>query len=246
MQRRIAFLLSLFLLTAPAVQAADVVVISPGTMGNGLRALAAEWTAQTGNKVTVMGGTVGSVAADAVGTMVADVVVLPREELANMPSSIKPGTAPVGLADFGLSMKAGLPKPDISTLPKFIAALKAGGAIAFPDPATGSGSGKRVAMMLMRPDFAGITPVPAQGAPRKPIVEDGVPFSGGTMSEQINVPGVQVAGFFPSELNIAIHYDGAVLARTKVAAEAAAFLKYISRPEAAATLEKTGISAPKG
>jgi len=246
MQYRIAIVLSLLVLSASAAQAVEILVISPGTMANGLRALGAEWAAKTGNKVTVKGGTVGSVAMDAAGSMPADIVVLPREELAKMPASLKPGTVAVGLAQFGLSMKAGLPKPDISTLPKFIAVLRAGGALAFPDPATGSGSGKRVAAMLERPDFAGIRPVPSQNPPRKPILEQGLPYSGGTMSEQINIPGIQVAGTFPAELNIDIHYSGAVLARTASPRASASFLRFISRPEAAATLVKTGIAAPKG
>jgi molybdate transport system substrate-binding protein len=66
------------------------------------------------------------------------------------------------------------------------------------------------------------------------------------MSEQINIPGIQVAGTFPAELNIDIHYSGAVLVRTASPEEAASFLSFISRPEAAATLVKTGIAAPKG
>jgi len=242
----IAIALSLLMLSAPAAQAVEIVVISPGTMGNALRALGVEWAAKTGNKVTVKGGTVGSVAGDAVGSMPADIVVLPREELAKIPASLKPGTVAVGLAQFGLSMKAGLPKPDISTLPKFIAVLRTAGALAFPDPASGSGSGKRVAAMLERPDFAGIRPVPSQNPPRKPVLEQGVPYSGGTMSEQINIPGIQVAGTFPAELNIDIHYSGAVLVRTASPRQAASFLAFISRPEAAATLVKTGIAAPKG
>jgi ABC-type molybdate transport system substrate-binding protein len=47
-------------------------------------------------------------------------------------------------------------------------------------------------------------------------------------------------------LNIDIHYSGAVLVRTASPEEAASFLYFISRPEAAATLVKTGIAAPKG
>ncbi len=46
-------------------------------------------------------------------------------------------------------MKAGAPHPDISTLPKFIAVLKAGGGGGFTDPARGSATGKWVAELLL-------------------------------------------------------------------------------------------------
>ncbi len=136
-------MLTAALLLTPCVAMADITVITSGGTFPGLRVLSEQWTAQTGKKVAIVGGTVTR-ARDNVQTKVpGDVALLPAPQFGEVSANFKPGTdAPIGRVHFGLAQKAGEPKPDISTMPKFIAVLKAGNGVGFTDPARGSAAGR--------------------------------------------------------------------------------------------------------
>ena len=229
------------LLTATAAQA-DITVFTSGGTNPGLRTLAASWTAQTGKNVTIVGGTVTR-AHDNVKTKVpGDLVLLPLPDLKDVSANLKPGPfMPIGRANFGLAIKAGAPHPDISTLPKFIAVLKAGSGVGFTDPTRGSAAGKMVAELLARPDFAGVKPVPIAGTPGQAIARDGVQYALGPMSEEVTVPGVEVVGVMPKEVEMHFDYTGAVTGYAAQSEEATAFLTYITRPEAQPVWKGTGL-----
>jgi len=229
------------LLTATAAQA-DITVFTSGGTNPGLRTLAASWTAETGKNVTIVGGTVTRAHDNVRDKTPGDLVLLPLPDLKDVAANLKPGPfAPIGRANFGLAIKAGAPHPDISTLPKFIAVLRAGSGVGFTDPTRGSAAGKMVAELLARPDFAGIKPVPIAGTPGQAIARDGVQYALGPMSEEVTVPGVEVVGVMPKEVEMHFDYTGAVTGYATQPDEAAAFLTYITRPEAQAVWKGTGL-----
>ncbi len=229
------------LLTATAAQA-DITVFTSGGTNPGLRTLAASWTAETGKNVTIVGGTVTRAHDNVKNRTPGDLVLLPLPDLKDVAANLKPGPfTPIGRANFGLAIKAGAPHPDISSLPKFIAVLKAGSGVGFTDPTRGSAAGKMVAELLARPDFAGVKPVPTAGTPGQAIARDGVQYALGPMSEEVTVPGVEVVGVMPKEVEMHFDYTGAVTGYAAQPDEAAAFLAYIIRPEAQPVWKGTGL-----
>lgn len=230
------------LLTATCAAKADITVFTSGGTNPGLRTLAAAWTAETGKNVTILGGTVTRAHDNVKNKTPGDLVVLPLPDLTDVAANLKPGPfTPVGRADFGLAIKAGAPHPDISTLPKFIAVLKAGSGVGFTDPTRGSAAGKMVAELLARPDFTGVKPVPMAGTPGQAIARDGIQYALGPMSEEVTVPGVEVVGVMPREVEMHFDYTAAVTAYAAQPEEAAAFMAYITRPEAQAVWKGTGL-----
>ena len=119
--------------------------------------------------------------------------------------------------------------------------LKAGSGVGFTDPARGSLAGKMIAELLARPDFAGVKPVPTAGTPGIAIARDGTQYALGPVSEEVTVPGVEVAGLMPKEVEMHFDYTGAVVSYAAQPEEAAAFLAYITRPEASAVWKTTGL-----
>jgi molybdate transport system substrate-binding protein len=238
-------LLAAALLLMPCAAWADITVITSGGTNPALRALAAKWEAETGKKVTIMGGTVTRARDNVKNTVPGDLAVLPLPQFDEVSANFKPGTAkPIGRVHFGLAVKAGAPHPDISTLAKFIAVLKAGSGVGFTDPARGSAAGKIVAEMLARPEFAGVTPRPIAGTPGLAIARDGIQYALGPISEEVTVPGVEVVDVLPKEVAQHFDYSAAVLGHAMQADEAAAFLAYITRPEARAAWKQTGVENP--
>jgi len=233
------------LITAPCAARADITVFTSGGTNPGLRTLSAAWTAETGKQVTIVGGTVTKARDNVKNKVPGDLVLLPLPELKEVAANLKPGPfTPVGRVDFGLAVKAGAPHPDISTLPKFIAVLKGASGVGFTDPARGSAAGKMVADLLARPDFAGVKPVPIAGTPGQAVARDGLPYALGPISEEVTVPGVEVAGLMPKEVEMHFDYTGAVTGYAAQPDEAAAFLTYITRPQARAAWKETGVDNP--
>jgi molybdate transport system substrate-binding protein len=230
------------LVMAPGAAKADITVFTSGGTNPGLRALSAAWTAETGKNVTIVGGTVTKAHDNVKNKVPGDLVLLPLPDLTDVAGNLRPGPfTPVGRSNFGLAVKAGTLHPDISNLEKFIAVLKAGSGVGFTDPARGSLAGRMVADLLARPDFAGVKPVPTAGTPGIAIARDGTQYALGPISEETTVPGVDVVGVLPKEVEMHFDYTGAVLAYAAQPDEAAAFLAYITRPQAQAVWKGTGL-----
>ena len=230
-----------------SAEAADITVFAPGITTAGLRKLANAWMIETGNRVNLVGGTVGAVKNDVTSGMPGDIVMVPAEELKDkqIAAKLKPGTtAPVGRILFGLIVKAGAPHPDISTVKKFAAALKAASGVGFNDPASQSLGGQMVYAMLMRPEFKGVNGVPLKQGAAGGVADGTVPMAAGTRSEQLGNPNIELVGLFPEALKMHIDMSAAVLVDSKAPEAAQQFVHYIARAEAAAAWNDCGVVAP--
>jgi len=232
--------------SAMAADAADITVFAPGVASVGLRRLADAWTAETGNKVTITGGNVGRILENVNGNVPADLVLLPPASLDKVAAKLKPGSVvPVGSAVFGLAVQAGQPRPDISTMEKFAAVLKAAGEIGFPDPKDGSLSGTMVTAMLQRPEFAGVTPKPLHETAGNVAKHGDAKLAGGVISEEITLPGVELLGPFPTALGMRIDLSLAMLSYATATTDAAAFQRYVTRAAAGPAWHACGIEVSK-
>jgi molybdate transport system substrate-binding protein len=234
--RHVLMVAALAVLVPLAAEAAEITVFAPGITTAGVRKLANAWTIETGNRVNIIGGTVGAVKTDVTTDVPGDIVMVPVEELKDkdVAAKLKPGTTePVGRILFGLIVKAGAPHPDISTVRKFAAALKAAGGVGYNDPASLSLGGQMVDAMLKRPEFKGVHGVALKQGAAGGVADGTVPMAGGTRSEQLANPSIELVGLFPDSLKMRIDMSAAVLANSKAPAAAEEFVHYMARPEAA-------------
>ena len=121
--------------------AAEIRVISPGVISNsGLTEVAAAFEKKTGVKVTIQVDGMGTIMNDIrTQTPAADVVMLPMDLMGTM--ALSGGVTdftPLGRAEIGLFKKPDAPRPDITTVPELIAAMKAASVVLYSDPASGS------------------------------------------------------------------------------------------------------------
>src|SRR5256885_14713860 len=106
--RRVALLAAFFFLAAPAAQAAEIRVITPGVISNsGLTDVAGAFEKKTGVKVTIQVAGMGSILNDVrTGTPAADVVMLPMDLMGTMVLSKDASDfVPLGRAEIGLFTK---------------------------------------------------------------------------------------------------------------------------------------------
>ena len=246
----LAALLATFIVPMAQASSNEILVLSPGFVYNsGLLDLAAAYTKETGIKVTVKLEIMDQIMNDIkTGTPAADVVVLPLEPFDYMgrlalDKGIQEGTfTPLGRVEIALAVKAGAPHPDISTVDKLVAALRGGKAVMYSNPAKGSMEGGIIDRLLKQPEFAGAHGVISSNGEGGQALARGE----GDMALQLVCeiyphPEISEVGPLPSELNA--HMDGAVAvsSRSADAADAEAFIRYITRPEATSTWKAKGL-----
>jgi molybdate transport system substrate-binding protein len=221
---------------AGSVQAAGIKVVAPGFIYNSaLKELAADFTRKTGVQVTV--GEVGmNVALQRIKDDPPDVVGLPSDLMNTLMLDggiVKESYTPLGRDELGLAVRKGAPHPDISTVAKLAAVLKAGGKIMINSPTGGTMQGQIIGTILTRPEFAGVDAVPVtkgEGAAALARGEGDMAIQ--LVPEIYNKPQIELVAPLPAELGG--HMDGilAVTSRAANRKDALAFIKFVTGAEA--------------
>lgn len=150
----------------------------------------------------------------------------------------------IARAGFGVAVKAGAPKPDVST-PEALKAtlLKAKSVAVLPASAAGSYVTKvferlGVAAEVDAKAVKQTSPAGVPGAVAKGDAELGV-----FLTNVLTAPGVEIAGPFPGDLQNDLVFVGALSAGTKEADAAKAFLAYLQTPASQEIIKKKGMKA---
>ena len=215
-------------------------VLSGGAAQGVVAALSAEFQAATGYAIDGVFGAVGAMKEKLLGGAPADVLILSRaliDELADAGQVVAETRADLGRVRTGVAVRTGDPVPDVTTAERLRTALRAAGAIFFPDPqrATagihfarvleGLGIAAEVAGRLStHPNGATAMRALAQASGARPI---GVT----QITEILNTPGVALVGPLPREFELATVYTAAVCTRA-AAPEAARRLVALLAAEA--------------
>ena len=133
--------------------AAEIKVLSSGSLKGALSQLLPGFQRSSGNSATIEYGPAGAIAGRIKKDDAADVVIVSRSQLQKLESNGKvlPGSL-VNIAGIalGVAVREGAPKPDISSVEAFKLALLSARSIGYRDPATGSTSGTYTAGLLER------------------------------------------------------------------------------------------------
>ena len=144
---------------------------------------------------------------------------------------------------YGVAVRAGAPKPDVSTPEAFKAAMLAAKSITlYPESAAGGfvlNTIERLGNAAAKK--AKLKPQATPGDIPKAIAS-GEAELGVFLTNVLAAPGVELAGPFPAELQNDLVFVGAVAAQSKNADAAGAFLDYLKTPEAAAVLKTKGMT----
>ncbi len=242
----LASLMALFCLSfaAPSAKAAEIHVLSPTGVRAGMEVLAKGFTQQTGTVVDLSFANAGTIPATLASNEPADLVVLPTADMdaVEQKGALKADTKiRLGRVEMAFLVKAGAPHPDISTPEKFRAALLAARSVAINDPSTGSAGGMILARVFQDPQFAGVKFKLVPAGPGRVMAQGGAEVAIQSMSEVISSPGLEIVGPLPPVWQAHLDFSAAVPAKSMSSDVGLAFLRYITRPEAAAVWEKVGV-----
>ena len=243
------------ILLANAARAADVhVMISAGFFGV-YSELAPAFERTSGHRlITTRGPSMGD-SPEAIPTRLArgetaDVVILDggiAEELGKKGLVRADSKTELARSLIGMVVRAGEPKPDITTVDAFKSTLLAAKSIAYSD----SGSGTYLSTILFKAlgiadQIAGKTRKvrgPPSGEPVAAVVARGEAEIGfQQVSELIHVPGITFVGTIPAEVQPAISFAGALTKTTEQSEAASALLRFLTSPDAAPVITKAGLA----
>jgi molybdate transport system substrate-binding protein len=226
-------------LATPAMaQTGEINVLAPGVVYNaGLLDLAADYTKQTGIKVTVKADGMAAIVNDIKkATPIADVIVLPVAFMDGMETEgtiVAGSRADLGRVSIGLAVRKGAPHPDISTPRKLAAAMLAGGTVLYSNPAGGSMEARIINDMLHRNAiFKGVkTRISLKGEGGEALVRGEGDMALQLVCEVLNHPEIELVGLVPVELGAYIDTSLALSARSTQTDAAKAFIAYLMEPD---------------
>jgi len=236
--RKVLVAAMLLLMVVPGARAGELQVWCPALVHEAMQELAADFTRQTGTKVTVTSGPMGKmVELVQSATPPPDVVILPpdlMDSLAGQGGILAGTRVPLARVEIGLAVAAGVPKPDISSVERFRAALLGAKAVTYtkPGPPRFSMEAQMVDAMLKRPDFSGVHATPApSGSGVGYLAAGNADMAMQVVPEILATKGIVLVGPLPAALGMHIDVAVSVYAHSPDAADASAFIRYGTRPE---------------
>ena len=242
-----ATLLGLAMAVSPiaGARAAELKVIAGGGMTAPLKELGPQFERATGHKVDIQFAATPELIKMATSGNPLDLAVVPVDVMKDAGARAKFAPEPttdIARVGFGVVVKAGAPKPDVSTPDALKQTLLKAQSITFlPESAAG-------AYVMKVFDRLGIgdamkAKTKAQKIPGEipKAVANGDAELGVFLTNVLIAPGVDFAGPFPGDLQQDLVFTGAVAAGSKDAAAAKAFLDYLRTPEAVAVIKAKGM-----
>ncbi len=220
-------------------------VISTLAVMGAMRELGAQYEAETGIAIDADFAPTVALLVRLRGGEVADAAILTAAGIDGMIAEgvIRPGTrTDVALSFVGIAVKAGAPQPDIGTVAAFKATVLAARSVAYSKIGA---SGIFFASLIERLGIAAevnarAVVVPA-GFTAERLVSGECDLAVQQVSELMVVPGIDVAGPLPADIQTIATFSGGVLSNSRQSEQAAGFLRFLASPGIAPILRRTGL-----
>jgi molybdate transport system substrate-binding protein len=225
------------LLVATAGGAAEIKVLTSVALTSALNQVAPNFEQATGNKLNISYSLIADIRKRMLEGEAADVMSRPvMDELDKQQKFASGSMTNVAGTPVALAIRAGSPKPDISTVEALKRTLLDAKSIVYADPAKGGASGVYFAHVLDRLGIADqlksktiLVPGPqAAEVVAKGEAEIGVAQS----SEIVPVAGAEVLGPLPGELASTTLWTAAIGATTKAPEAAKSLIQFLTGPVA--------------
>ena len=230
---------------AGIANAAEIKVIgSPGTRAP-YTLLVPGFEKATGHKVTTTWGGVNAVAKRVADGEVADVVMLPAaqiDDLIKLGKLIADSRVNVATSGIGVAIRAGAPKIDTGSSEGIRKALLAAKTIAYSAGPSGVHMARLIANWGLTDELKAKIVPPIPDVPIGEVVARGDAEIGfQQVSELLPVTGIDYLGPLPADIQEVTVFSAGVHKAAGTTDAARALLKFLTAPEAAAIIRKTGM-----
>ena len=239
----------MLLLIGIGAQAADIKVLSGGGFREVMAELGPKFERATGHKLAITFGSAGAVVERVDQGESADVVILARQGIDRLVTDGRAAAGDVTVvasAGTGVAVRKGAPKPDISSPEALKRTLLAARSITYSDPAGGSTSAIHFAKMLDRMGIANElkskTVLTTSGGASGVLVANGeAEIAVDLVPLLISVPGIDLIGPLPGDLQDTIVVSAALMAGTLNGEASKALINFLRTPQAAAVIKAKGM-----
>jgi molybdate transport system substrate-binding protein len=229
------------------VSAAEVELYSTVAFQGVLDELAPQFQKATNNKLTITYGLAAQLAQRIESGEAADVAILTRAGIDTLAKGgkITPNSdVTLASANMALAVKAGAPKPDISTPEAFKRTLLAAQSIATGDPAAGGAASVYFSKLLERIGISDqvkgkLKLTPADKYPADLVAAGDAEI--GAMQTSELLPGTELVGVFPGELNNVTVFAVGLTTNASDTNAAGTLIKFLESKEAAAVYKAKGL-----
>ncbi len=203
----------------------------------------------SGHKLAVSWGTAPMLVKRIKGGETADVLILSRAGIDQLSKQgkITPGSD-VTLAGSGvaIAVKAGAPKPDISSPEALKNTLLSCKSIAYSEPSAGGASGVYFAKLLERMGIAeAMRPKtkypPAGGFSAALLMTGEAELAVQQKPELLHVAGAEIVGFLPGDLNMVTQFAAAITSEGKNAEVGKSLIKFLQSSDANEVFRSKGL-----
>jgi molybdate transport system substrate-binding protein len=228
----------------PTAAAAELVVLTNQGATPGVRELAAAFERASGHKVTVIQEDAAALERRLRSNGPADLITsnpAPIDELIRKGEVVAGTVTPFVFAGLGLSVRAGAPKPDISTVEAYKATLLNAKSIGYSRGCGGTHVAEGIAELALTEALRPKT-VFTGGGPVVEYLARG-DFEIGIQQTNIMVgaPGTEYIGALPGFLNKPCPSSVALMTASKEPEAARAMIRFMTSPQAAPLLRKTHV-----
>jgi molybdate transport system substrate-binding protein len=224
-----------------AVFAAELIILTNQGATPGVRELAVAFERASGHKVIVIQEE-GAALEQRINTGPADLVTgnpPAIEALVKNGRVVASTVTPFVLAGLGLSVRAGAPKPDISTVDAYKATLLGAKSIGYSRGCSGTNIGEGIAQLGLTEQLKAKTTFTTGGPVTDFLARGDFEIGIQQTNIMVGVPGTEYVGPLPGFLNMPCPSSVGLLTVSKEPDAARAMIRFMISPEAAPLLRKT-------
>jgi molybdate transport system substrate-binding protein len=243
---KMRFIVAVASLLLPGMsQAAEIKLLASSAMKDAYLELIPQFEKATGHKVSAAWSSTPDVQKRSAAGEAADLIILGdsgTEELIKQ-GKLAPGSrANFAKSGIGVAVRAGTPKPDISSADAVKRSVLAAKSVAYSAGASGTYLVSMFEKLGISDQVKSKTAAVKPGEPVGEVVARGDAEIGfHQMSELIRVKGIQILGPLPAEIQNITVYSGGIHSATKEADGATALVKFLTAPAVAPIIKKHGL-----
>jgi len=239
--------LALIMSAMTDLHAAELKVLAGGSTTGWLNELAPRFEQTSGHKLVIHFDSTPNLIKQAVSGAPFDLAVVPVDVFKDGAAKARFVAGPtidIARVGYGIIVREGVPKPDVSTADALKQTLMNAKSIAFlPESAAGAYVLKVFERLGLAEAMKAKTKPQTATAQIAQAVAKGDAELGIFLINVLIAPGVELAGTLPAELQQELVFSAAVANDSKEAEAAKAFISFLTTPAAAAVIKAKGMSA---
>jgi molybdate transport system substrate-binding protein len=243
------FVILATLLSGPAVAAAQLNVMMSGGFSGAYEKLLPEFERTSGIKVTTGSGASQGTGPQTIAAQIArgvtvDVVILSREGLTELIAAkkIAPGTdVDLARVPIGVAVRAGTPKPDVSTVEAFKQVVLKAKTVAVPGSTSGIWLTHDLFPRLGIADKVNVKATPRGTGATGMVAAGDAEIAVMPVSEIVHAPGVDLVGIIAPEIQFVQTFSAAVVAGSGEIENSKRLIEFLASPRASEAIRNSGM-----